>query len=266
MTIPSLKKLLETRKIEGRSKITTKFTMICALKKWDNEDREDCENRENRENREDREDREEREEEEEQEETPPTYSKMNNASLKKLLENRGIEGRSRLTTKDAMIKVLEIFDQDPEDKAAISSLVAEVSTPRKNSSSGKKGKNSSSKNSSSKNSSSKDSSSKNSSKSEISSEDSSEDKPRKKITRKSKKESDEDKKESKEEVSEEETPPGEDKVVSSMTRDILRHMKFMSLETQENQVLRESWIRQLTEIKNQLGLFDTTIPVDINDE
>jgi hypothetical protein len=242
MTTASLKKLLEARKIEGRSKLTTKDAMIGALERFDNPEEE--------------EEDEEKKEMEKEEESQIQYTKMNTASLKKLLENRGIEGRSRLTTKDAMIKVLEIFDQDPEDKAAISSLVAEVSTPRKNSSSGKKDKDSSSTKSISKD----------SSKSETSSEDSSEDKPKKKRTRKSKKGSDEDKKESKEEVSEEETSTGEDKVVSSMTRVILRHMKFMSRETQENQVLRESWIRQLTEIKKQLGLFDTTIPVDINDE
>ncbi len=59
------------------------------------------------------------------------YSKMTVASLKKLLENRKIEGRSKLTTKGVIVKVLELFDQDPQDKTAISALVAELSTPRK---------------------------------------------------------------------------------------------------------------------------------------
>jgi len=59
------------------------------------------------------------------------YSKMPATALKKLLDERKIEGRSKLTKKEAMVKVLELFDQNPEDKAAIAALVAEISTPRK---------------------------------------------------------------------------------------------------------------------------------------
>jgi hypothetical protein len=219
MTTASLKKLSEARKIEGRSKLTTKDAMIGALEKFDNKDSE--------------EEDEGKKDSENEEPSQLEYNKMNSAALKKLLEARGIEGRSRLTTKDAMIKVLEIFDQDPEDKTAISSLVAEVSTLKK-SSGGKK-------------------SSKSSSKSETSSaEESSEDKPKKKrVPRASKKDDSIEKKKS---------------IVSVMTGDILRHMKFMSRETLENPVLKENWIRQLKEIKKQLGLFETTIPVDINDD
>jgi len=72
------------------------------------------------------------------------YAKMTVAALKKLLENRNIEGRSKLTTKGVIIKVLELFDQDPQDKAAISALVAEVSTPRKKKSEAEKTESSSS--------------------------------------------------------------------------------------------------------------------------
>lgn len=59
------------------------------------------------------------------------YSKMTATELSKLLNERKIEGRSKLTKKETMIKVLELFDKDPEDKKAIASLVAELSTPRK---------------------------------------------------------------------------------------------------------------------------------------
>jgi hypothetical protein len=59
------------------------------------------------------------------------YSKMTATALKKLLDERKIDGRSKLTKKEAMMKVLELFDQNPEDKSAIAALVAEISTPRK---------------------------------------------------------------------------------------------------------------------------------------
>jgi hypothetical protein len=56
---------------------------------------------------------------------------MTATALKKLLDERKIEGRSKLTKKESMVKVLELFDQNPEDKSAIAALVAEISTPRK---------------------------------------------------------------------------------------------------------------------------------------
>jgi hypothetical protein len=59
------------------------------------------------------------------------YSKMTAVELKKLLDARKIEGRSKLTKKETMIKVLELFDQNPDDKESIAALVAELSTPRK---------------------------------------------------------------------------------------------------------------------------------------
>jgi hypothetical protein len=59
------------------------------------------------------------------------YSSMTSAELKKILEERKIDGRSKLTKKDTMVRVLELFDKDPQDKKSISSLVAELSTPRK---------------------------------------------------------------------------------------------------------------------------------------
>jgi len=65
------------------------------------------------------------------------YSKMGVGELKKLLEERKIDGRSKVTKKDAMIKVLELFDQDPEDKKAIKALIAELATPKKTTSSSK---------------------------------------------------------------------------------------------------------------------------------
>jgi hypothetical protein len=40
------------------------------------------------------------------------YSKMTNAELKKVLKTRKINGRSKLTKKENMIKVLELFDQE----------------------------------------------------------------------------------------------------------------------------------------------------------
>ena len=68
---------------------------------------------------------------EEQESTQQDYSKMTAVELKKLLDTRKIEGRSKLTKKETMIKVLELFDQNPDDKESIAALVAELSTPRK---------------------------------------------------------------------------------------------------------------------------------------
>lgn len=67
----------------------------------------------------------------EQEVGQQEYAKMTAVDLKKLLDARKIEGRSKLTKKDTMIRVLELFDQNPEDKASISALVAELSTPKK---------------------------------------------------------------------------------------------------------------------------------------
>ena len=65
------------------------------------------------------------------EDTKSEYSKMSVAELKKLLEERKIDGRSKLTKKDSIIKVLELFDQDPENKDAIKDLVNEIGTPKK---------------------------------------------------------------------------------------------------------------------------------------
>jgi hypothetical protein len=81
----------------------------------------------------------------EQEDQAQDYSKMTNAELKKLLDTRKIEGRSKLTKKEAMIKVLTLFDENPEDNVSITALVAELSTPRKknNSKSEEEGKKSS---------------------------------------------------------------------------------------------------------------------------
>jgi hypothetical protein len=59
------------------------------------------------------------------------YTKMSAVALKKLLDERKIEGRSKITKKDAMIKVLELFDQNPDDKLSITALISENSTPRK---------------------------------------------------------------------------------------------------------------------------------------
>jgi hypothetical protein len=67
----------------------------------------------------------------ESETTTQDYSKMTAVDLKKLLDIRKIEGRSKLTKKETMVKVLELFDQNPDDKSAITALVAELSTPRK---------------------------------------------------------------------------------------------------------------------------------------
>jgi hypothetical protein len=64
-------------------------------------------------------------------ESATNYSKMTAVELKKLMDSRKIEGRSKLTKKETMIKVLELFDQNPEDKESIASLVAELSTPKK---------------------------------------------------------------------------------------------------------------------------------------
>jgi hypothetical protein len=66
-----------------------------------------------------------------QETNQQDYSKMTAVELKKLLDTRKIEGRSKLTKKETMIKVLELFDQNPDDKESIAALVAELSTPRK---------------------------------------------------------------------------------------------------------------------------------------
>jgi hypothetical protein len=68
---------------------------------------------------------------EEKSENQEDYSKMTAVELKKLLDTRKIEGRSKLTKKENMIKVLELFDQDPEDTGSIASLVAELSATRK---------------------------------------------------------------------------------------------------------------------------------------
>jgi hypothetical protein len=65
------------------------------------------------------------------------YSKMTVSQLKKLLEERSIEGRTKLTKKDAIISVLEFFDQDVEDKKGLSKLISELGTPRKRASSKK---------------------------------------------------------------------------------------------------------------------------------
>ena len=59
------------------------------------------------------------------------YSKLGVGELKKLLEERKIDGRSKLTKKEGMVKVLDLYDQDPEDKAAIKALIAEIGTPKK---------------------------------------------------------------------------------------------------------------------------------------
>jgi hypothetical protein len=55
-------------------------------------------------------------------ENETSYSKMTVGELKKLMEERKIEGRSKITKKEALVKVLETYDQDPEDKDAIKSL------------------------------------------------------------------------------------------------------------------------------------------------
>ena len=65
------------------------------------------------------------------------YSKMGVGELKKLLEERKIDGRSKLTKKESMVKVLELCDQDPDDKKTIKALIAELATPKKTSSSTK---------------------------------------------------------------------------------------------------------------------------------
>ena len=234
MTTSSLKKLLEKRNIEGRSKLTTKSSMISALVHKGTKEEE----------------LEEGEEKEEKKEVE--YSKMTTASLKKLLEQRNVEGRSRLTTKDTMIKVLELFDQDPQDKTSISAFVAEISTPRK-----KKNKSESSDHETTTKKSKKE-------KSE-SSEETSEEKPKKTRirTKKEKSESSEENRKKENTDDEEDSDMVE---VTSLSKDIFRHMKFMIRECKEKQVLKQSWINQLKEIKQKLGLFNSTSPVDINDE
>ena len=68
---------------------------------------------------------------------PVAYSKMGVADLKKLLEERKIDGRSKLAKKEAMIKVLELYDQDPEDKKAISALILDIGKSKSKGSSSK---------------------------------------------------------------------------------------------------------------------------------
>lgn len=67
----------------------------------------------------------------EQTESTSDYAKMSVAELKKILEERKMDGRSKLTKKDTIIKALEFFDQDPEDKHGLKDLITEIGTPKK---------------------------------------------------------------------------------------------------------------------------------------
>lgn len=67
----------------------------------------------------------------EQTESTSDYSKMSVAELKKILEEKKMDGRSKLTKKDTIIKALEFFDQDPEDKQGLKDLITEIGTPKK---------------------------------------------------------------------------------------------------------------------------------------
>jgi hypothetical protein len=59
------------------------------------------------------------------------YSTMSVADLKKLLDERKIEGKSKLTKKESIVKVLETYDLNPEDKDAIQSMVNEMASVKK---------------------------------------------------------------------------------------------------------------------------------------
>jgi hypothetical protein len=56
---------------------------------------------------------------------------MSVADLKKLLDERKIEGKSKLTKKESIVKVLETYDLNPEDKDAIQSMVNEMASIKK---------------------------------------------------------------------------------------------------------------------------------------
>jgi hypothetical protein len=59
------------------------------------------------------------------------YSNMSVADLKKLLDERKIEGKSKITKKESMVKVLDLYDVNPEDKEAIKALVLELGSTKK---------------------------------------------------------------------------------------------------------------------------------------
>jgi hypothetical protein len=200
------------------------------------------------------------------------YSKMTVPALKKLLENRNIEGRSKLTTKGAIIKVLEIFDQDPEDKASISALVAEVSTPRKKKSEEsstdeekpKKIRSSKKKKSEESSSTDEEKPKKDTSVDDKSSEEKKKQKP-KKVTKKSKDhvstEDEEIKKDETSEIRYSDMNIENDTAMQEMlelTRDVLKRMRSIANDARNNEDLKNSWIHDLKEFKKKLETMGST--------
>ena len=54
------------------------------------------------------------------------YSRLNITKLKEQLKERNIDGRSKLTTKDAIISVLKLHDNQPDNKEAIRKLIVSL--------------------------------------------------------------------------------------------------------------------------------------------
>jgi len=62
-----------------------------------------------------------------------SYNSMSNAELKKIIDERKIEGRSKLTLKSAMIEALTFQDENPDDKKGLAELIAKYTKAKKDS-------------------------------------------------------------------------------------------------------------------------------------
>lgn len=68
-----------------------------------------------------------------------SYNSMSNAELKKIIDERKIEGRSKLTLKTAMIEALTFQDENPEDKKGLAELISKYNKPKKDTSDSERG-------------------------------------------------------------------------------------------------------------------------------
>lgn len=56
--------------------------------------------------------------------TSSKYDSMSNSELKKIIEERRIEGKSKLTTKKSMIEVLTFIDRNPHDHKGLTEIIS----------------------------------------------------------------------------------------------------------------------------------------------
>lgn len=67
--------------------------------------------------------------------TTSSYQSMSNSELKKIIDERKMEGRSKLTIKSAMIEALTFQDENPDDKKGLAELISKYSKVKKDSTS-----------------------------------------------------------------------------------------------------------------------------------